>query len=124
MEPLPWLHPLHELRRLVSKAAGCNFNSVLVNLYRDGNDSMGWHSDNEPELGAAPVIASISLGATRDFHVRSRRGAGDVQSIPLTHGSLLVMHGSSQSEWQHALPRRKRVTEPRINLTFRLIHRL
>jgi alkylated DNA repair dioxygenase AlkB len=105
---------------------GFVFNSALANLYRDGNDSMGWHSDDERELGIEPVIASISLGAKRDFHLRRKnrgtgRSGGCARSISLPHGGLLLMSGTSQRDWQHALPKRRRISEPRINLTFRLI---
>ncbi len=121
MQPQPWIEPLADLRAHLNDSLGWQFNSVLANLYRDGNDSMGWHSDNEPELGAAPTIASISLGAERDFHLRRRDGEGGTRSLLLEHGSLLVMSGSSQQDWQHALPKRKRVAEARINLTFRQV---
>jgi alkylated DNA repair dioxygenase AlkB len=92
---------------------------VLANLYRDGNDSMGWHADDEPELGDEPVIASVSLGAERDFTLRRRDRRGQTVAMPLPHGSLLLMAGPTQRHWQHALPKRRRMREPRINLTFR-----
>lgn len=99
---------------------GVDFDGALLNLYRDGADAMGWHADDEPELGARPVIASISLGAPRAMRFRRRRGdAWETATIELPHGSLLVMAGDTQSNWQHALPRRARVTEPRVNATFR-----
>jgi len=120
MQPQPWFTELQNLRNAVAPFAGEAFNSVLINLYRDGNDSMGWHSDDEAELGPAPVIASVSLGAARDFQLRERGGVGK-HTVQLTHGSLLVMRGATQSRWQHALPKRRRVVEPRINLTFRRI---
>ena len=82
---------------------------------------MGWHSDDEPELGRAPVIASLSLAAARDFTLRRRATTRQAHSLLLQHGSLLIMKAGMQSRWQHALPRRARVTEPRINLTFRRI---
>lgn len=123
MQPRPWPPALRSVLSQVSAAAGCPFNAVLANLYRDGQDCMGWHADDEAELGPAPVIASLSLGATRDFVLRYRRAAAGVAKVklPLTHGSLLVMRGPTQQHWQHALPRRKRVHEARINLTFRRI---
>ncbi|TDJ45794.1 MAG: alpha-ketoglutarate-dependent dioxygenase AlkB [Gammaproteobacteria bacterium] len=126
MQPLNWIAPLNRLRERLRKKTGFVFNSVLANLYRDGNDSMGWHSDDERELGIEPVIASISLGAERDFHLRQKnrgtgKSSGCTRSISLPHGSLLLMSGSSQRNWQHALPKRRRISEPRINLTFRLI---
>jgi alkylated DNA repair dioxygenase AlkB len=123
MRPEPWTATLHDLRIRVSEAVGHDFNSVLVNLYRDGGDSMGWHADDEPELGDNPTIASVSLGAERDLKLRYRqRDAREAnRTISLESGSLLVMAGMTQRFWQHSLPKRRRVTEPRINLTFRRI---
>jgi len=128
MNPQNWITPLDSLRELLREKTGYRFNSVLANLYRDGNDSMGWHADNEPELGNEPVIASISLGAERDFQIRKwETGAikrhGPAVNMLLPHGSLLLMSGASQRDWQHALPKRRRITLPRVNLTFRLIRR-
>lgn len=119
MEPAPWIAPLERLRERLHEALGLRFNTALANLYRDGNDTVGWHADDEPELGEAPVIASVSLGAARDFVLRHRTRPELVQSISLTHGSLLVMEGDTQQHWRHSVPRRKRVQAPRINLTFR-----
>jgi len=122
LQPEPWFAELNAVRERVSAAAHTPFNSVLINYYRDGNDSMGWHSDDEPELGPFPVIASLSLGATRDFKLRPKAGVtAQPQTLVLHSGSLLVMSGRSQRDWQHSLPKRKRVVEPRINLTFRQI---
>ncbi|GAB4403042.1 MAG: alpha-ketoglutarate-dependent dioxygenase AlkB [Bacteroidia bacterium] len=122
MQPLPWTAELQAIRSRISEVTGAAFNSVLLNRYRDGNDSMGWHSDDEKELGPNPVIASLSLGASRAFHLRHRRDAQVEQvKIDLQHGSLLVMGGTTQHYWQHCLPKRKRVAAARINLTFRLI---
>jgi len=119
--PQAWTPALAALRERLEACLDRRFNSVLANLYRDGHDHMGWHADNEPELGDEPVIASVSLGAQRDFLLRYRgRGAAvETRRIALPHGSLLVMQGPTQQYWQHSLPRRLRVTEPRINLTFR-----
>jgi alkylated DNA repair dioxygenase AlkB len=97
------------------------FNSVLCNLYRSGHDAMGWHSDNEPELGPAPVIASLSFGATRRFRLRNRRGSREGFDIDLDPGSLLLMAGATQANYRHNLPRTARDVGPRINLTFRTI---
>jgi alkylated DNA repair dioxygenase AlkB len=99
MAPLSWIPPLSRLREDVQQSTGHAFNSVLANLYRDGNDSMGWHADDEPELGTDPVIASISLGAERDFQIRQRKTGetsrtGPATSILLSHGSLLLMSGA------------------------------
>ena len=125
-EPRPWPPALSALRARVEQACGAGFNSVLANLYRDGRDAMGWHSDDEPELGPAPVIASLSLGAERRFAFRRRPARGQANGraaleLRLPHGSLLRMAGATQRLYQHALPRAMRVTEPRINLTFRRI---
>ena len=110
------------LRQRLERACGATFNSVLANLYRDGHDAMGWHSDDEPELGPAPVIASLSLGAQRRFVFRPKAPRGPpVLDLELPHGSLLRMAGATQRLYQHALPRMARVQSPRINLTFRRI---
>jgi alkylated DNA repair dioxygenase AlkB len=94
----------------------------LLNLYRDGDDSMGWHSDDEPELGERPVIASLSLGATRRFRMRHRRRKDlEPVAIDLESGSLLIMQGDTQRFWKHQVPKTRRTVEPRINLTFRSI---
>ncbi|MGJ8694094.1 MAG: alpha-ketoglutarate-dependent dioxygenase AlkB family protein [Thalassotalea sp.] len=97
-----------------------NFNSVLANCYRDNNDAVAWHSDDEPELGQQPIIASVSLGATRDFKLKHKT-TGEKLTIPLTSGSLLLMAGQTQHYWQHAILRSKKAIAPRINLTFREI---
>ena len=119
-EPRPWPPALAALRPRLEQACGGTFNSVLANLYRDGRDAMGWHSDDEPELGPAPVIASLSLGASRRFLFRrkSPRSSAALE-LELPHGSLLRMAGATQRLYQHALPRSARVLTPRINLTFR-----
>lgn len=118
--PRPWHPAVHGLGLRLAAGLGVDFNSVLANLYRDGADAMGWHADDEPELGPAPVIASVSLGATRRFLLRRRAGT-ERHALALPHGSLLVMAGATQAAWQHALPRTRRPTGPRINLTFRRI---
>lgn len=124
-EPRPWTDSLLLLRERVERACQARFNSVLANLYRDGQDSMGWHSDDEPELGDQPVIASMSLGAERRFRFRRRapRGTRSAQPVGITlaHGSLLCMAGHTQRHYQHDLPKSAGISEPRINLTFRLI---
>jgi len=113
-----------ELKTQVESVCNAPFNSVLLNLYRDGFDSMGWHSDDEPELGERPVIASLSLGATRRFRLRHRRRK-DLEPvvIDLENGSLLIMEGDTQRFWKHQISKSKRVSEPRVNLTFRNIWR-
>jgi alkylated DNA repair dioxygenase AlkB len=120
-EPRPWTPVLATLRDRVEAACGTRFNSVLANLYRNGQDSMGWHSDNEPELGEQPTIASLSLGAVRRFRLRPRRNdtRRDVHIIELGHGSLLRMAGHTQRLYEHDLPKTTAVIGPRINLTFR-----
>jgi alkylated DNA repair dioxygenase AlkB len=122
-EPHPWPDVLLDLRERVEQACGARFNSVLANLYRDGRDAMGWHSDDEPELGPQPVIASLSLGEPRRFLLRTREGGARAQELTLGHGSLLRMAGDTQRHYRHALPRMARVTTARINLTFRPILR-
>jgi len=123
MEPQPWTPPLLEIKALVESppGAGSRFNSVLLNYYRDGRDSVSWHSDDEPELGPAPVIASVSLGATRKFQLRHRSQGGLRHSLELVHGSLLIMRGPTQRCWQHQVPKTARDVGPRINLTFRTV---
>lgn len=120
---LPWLPELKALKQQVEAACGTAFNSALVNLYRDGRDSVDWHSDDEQELGSNPVIASVSLGVVRRFQVkhRSRREIG-LKTLDLDHGSLLVMEGEFQHHWKHRLPKMPAVTEARINITFRRVH--
>lgn len=122
-EPHPWPAVLRPLRERLRRELGVDFNSVLANLYRDGRDAMGWHSDDEPELGAAPVIASLSLGATRRFALKHRRDPGRRLALDLPHGSLLVMSGPTQRHYRHVLPRTTRPVGARINLTFRQILR-
>lgn len=120
-EPRPWPAALQALRARIDAEAGVAMNSVLANLYRDGRDAMGWHSDDEPELGPRPVIASVSLGGVRRFALKHRRDAALKGVLELPHGSLLVMSGDTQRLYRHALPRTSRVAAPRINLTFRQV---
>ena len=121
-EPLPWTHILTKIRRRVTDACGVGFNSVLLNLYRDQNDSMGMHADDELELGAEPVVASLSLGATRRFVLkhRTRRDLKAIR-IDLEEGDLLLMRGATQAHWKHGLPKCSTSCGPRLNLTFRHI---
>lgn len=120
--PRPWPSALSPLRTRLCAELGTGFNSVLANLYRDGRDCMGWHSDNEAELGPAPVIASVSLGDARRFVLKHRDDPSTKLAIELPHGSLLVMAGATQRHYRHALPRTAKPTDERINLTFRRIH--
>lgn len=119
--PHPWPAALLPLRERLQQRCGARFNSVLANRYRDGRDSMGWHSDDEPELGTQPLIASLSLGAARRFLLRRRDDRAQVTEFVLGHGDLLVMAGDTQRHYQHALPKTARPMGERINLTFRWI---
>lgn len=117
-----WTPTLQALRERVQAASGLDFNAVLLNLYRNGHDAVGWHADDEPDLGPAPAIASLSLGATRHFSIRPRP-AGDARHIPLPGGTLLVMDSSFQHAWEHAVLAAPDVVSPRLNLTFRRVLR-
>jgi alkylated DNA repair dioxygenase AlkB len=125
LAPLPWHPLLQQLKTRVEGFSGSRFDSVLANAYRDGRDSMGWHSDDEKELGPEPVIASLSLGAPRRFLLRPKtRPAGErggTIAVSLAHGSMLLMKGVSQQRFQHSLPRTKRPVGLRINLTYRRV---
>ena len=123
LEPRQMTPTLVEIQQECELLANAKFNSVLVNLYRHGQDSMGLHADDERELGVEPVIASVSIGGERNFRLRHRESKELVQ-ITLGSGSLLVMSGLSQQCWMHDVPKTKRHVEPRINLTFRLIHNI
>jgi alkylated DNA repair dioxygenase AlkB len=120
LEPLPWTPLLLEIRQAVEAASGAQFNSVLLNLYRDGRDSMGMHSDDEPELGPDPVIASVSFGEERAFILR-HKASRETHKLALASGSLLVMRGPTQRCWQHGINKSARPMGPRLNLTFRNI---
>lgn len=117
---LPWIPLLLELKEMAEANAGVTFNSCLLNLYQNGTEGMAWHSDDEKELGKDTVIASISLGAGRRFIFRHKVSGQKVETL-LENGSLLIMKGSTQSHWQHSIPKMLRVRETRINLTFRTI---
>ncbi|MCS6776392.1 MAG: alpha-ketoglutarate-dependent dioxygenase AlkB [Chthonomonadaceae bacterium] len=119
---LPWTPVLVEIKHAVESVTACEFNSVLINLYRDGRDSMSWHADDEPELGPCPTIASVSLGGTRRFALRHRLNRQLRTHVDLTDGCLLVMSGSTQHFWHHQIAKTARPVAPRINLTFRYIH--
>jgi alkylated DNA repair dioxygenase AlkB len=120
-EPLPWTPELQWIRQRVEELTAHRFNSVLLNLYRDGNDGMGWHADDEPELGREPVIASVSLGATRRFKLRHRRSRMTASTLELAHGDLLLMAGQTQHAYVHAVPKTARPVEARVNLTLRWV---
>jgi alkylated DNA repair dioxygenase AlkB len=119
--PTPWTPALARILDRVSELGCARFNAVLLNLYRDGRDGMGWHADDEMELGRDPVIASVSLGATRRFCLRHRKRRNLKLDLPLPHGSLLCMSGATQHHWVHALPKTRAAVGERINLTFRLV---
>ena len=121
LEPQPFGDTLGVLRARIETLADQSFNSVLLNLYRDGSDSMSWHSDDEAELGPAPVIASLSLGATRRFCLRKRGETRTALRLDLEDGSLLVMEAPLQHHWQHCVPKTRNSVAPRINLTWRRI---
>ena len=118
---LAWTKELSELKQIVEELAGIKFNSCLLNLYHNGNEGMGWHSDDEKPLGKNNTIASLSFGTERKFSFKHKQTKQTV-SVVLEHGSLLVMKGATQSNWLHSLPKSKNITQPRINLTFRTIH--
>ena len=119
--PAPWLDELLPLKATAERLAGVGFNSVLLNLYRDGRDSVSWHRDAEPALGPDPIIASLSLGAVRRFKLRHRRDRGLTVDLDLPPGSCLVMGPGSQVHWLHALPKTAKPVGPRLNLTFRRV---
>jgi len=121
LQARPWTGELEKLRRIAEELSGRKYNSVLCNLYRDGRDYMGWHADDERELGSNPVIASMSFGAERRFLLKPRNGEEERIEFLLKSGSLLVMRGDLQRHWLHQLPRALRISRKRINLTFRQI---
>ncbi len=118
--PNEWNDGLRYLKK-IEQCAELEFNSVLMNWYRDGEDYINWHADNEKELGRNPVVASANFGATRDFVIRNKVDRSVKIKMPLKHGTLLVMRGELQHFWEHAVPKRKKVMQSRINLTFRRI---
>lgn len=117
-QALTWTPELLELKKLTEKITGESFNSCLLNLYHDGNEGMAWHSDDEKSLGKDSAIASLSFGAGRKFSLKHRLSK-ETHSVMLENGSLLIMKGATQTNWLHSLPKSKKITEPRINLTFR-----
>ena len=120
-QPNPWNKGLLYIKEQIEKVAGTQFNSVLMNWYRTGEDYLNWHTDDELELGKNPTIASVNFGATRDFQIRHKDNHHLKFTVPLQHGSLLIMSGEMQHFWEHAVPKRKKVLSSRFNLTFRLI---
>lgn len=122
MQPKPFTSVHKKLLERLKKVSDSEFTTLLLNLYRDGQDSNGWHSDDEKELGNNPVIASLSFGTPRVFHFKHKKDKNERYKLTLEHGSLLLMEGSTQHFWQHQLPKTKKVQEARINLTFRKIY--
>jgi len=121
LKALRWTDLLLKIKKDIEKKTSISLNSVLVNLYRTGNDSNGWHADDEPGLGKNPVIASISFGSSRYFHFKHKKNKNLKHKIELQNGSLLLMKGTTQHNWCHQIPKSKKQLEPRINLTYRFI---
>lgn len=120
--PEPWTKELLDIKKVIEFfLKEENFNSVLLNLYRDGNDKVSWHADDEKELGINPTIASVSLGATRRFDLKHKDDPDQKLQLELPSGSLVVMKGALQHHWLHQIPVQKKINQPRINLTFRTI---
>jgi alkylated DNA repair dioxygenase AlkB len=122
MQPLPWTETLLEIKNKIEHLTPVKFTTVLLNLYRDGKDSNGWHADNEKELGINPYIASLSLGQCRDFQLKHNTIKEERIKIELHHGSLLLMGGTTQHFWKHQMAKTVKPIGPRINLTFRVVH--
>ncbi|MBC7845504.1 MAG: alpha-ketoglutarate-dependent dioxygenase AlkB [Flavobacterium sp.] len=121
MQPNPWNPILQKIKSYIEGVSDTNFTTVLLNLYRDGKDSNGWHADNEKELGSNPIIASVSFGAERVFQLKHNSIPNLKQNILLEHGSLLLMKGTTQHFWKHQIPKTSKPIGSRINLTFRII---
>jgi alkylated DNA repair dioxygenase AlkB len=119
--PNPWTDELLMLKEMVEPLAGIQFNSVLLNYYRNGNDSVAWHSDRESVLGKNPVIASISFGQVRSFDIRNKNDHKEHYSVKLEHGSLLLMKAGLQEHWEHRIAKSNKPLKARVNLTFRLV---
>ena len=124
MRPQPMTETLQQIENKIYEFCDASFTTVLLNMYRNGKDSNGWHADNEPELGKNPVIASVSLGAPRFFHLRHNLDPKQRYKIILEHGSLLLMGGATQHFWKHQVAKTSKKVGPRINLTFRKVNHL
>ncbi|MCB0382489.1 MAG: alpha-ketoglutarate-dependent dioxygenase AlkB [Psychroserpens sp.] len=124
MHPTPLTSELKALKKIIETEAHHKFTTVLINLYRDGQDSNGWHADNEKELGKNPVIASLSLGETRPFHFKHRDLKDERYKLHLEHGSLLIMKDEMQHHWLHQIAKTKKIIGERINLTFRTLQNI
>ncbi|BAY67156.1 2OG-Fe(II) oxygenase (plasmid) [Calothrix brevissima NIES-22] len=122
MNPIPWTPMLLYIKNKIETVAEVVFNSVLLNFYRNGKDSISWHSDDEPELGKEPIIYSVSFGGERKFQLRHKyKNNLEKIELKLNHGSLLIMQGKTQEYWQHQIPKTSKLVMPRVNLTFRII---
>ena len=122
LSPLPWTPALIDIKTAIENSFGMSFNSALLNYYRNGHDSVAWHSDKEAALGPDPLIASLSLGAERKFELKRRDGNKQKINLELADGSLLLMGRGLQKHWLHQIPKQAWINQPRINLTFRFIH--
>lgn len=120
LSPHPWSEELLIIKSKIEPICETIFNSVLLNFYRDGNDSISWHTDAEKELGRNPLIASVNFGAERKFQIKHNE-TSETHDIILKHGSLLIMQGEMQHFWKHQVPKQKTINKPRVNLTFRVI---
>jgi alkylated DNA repair dioxygenase AlkB len=120
-DPIPWTEDLLSLKQMVEPLAVVQFNSVLLNYYRDGNDSVAWHSDRERVLGKYPVIASVSFGQVRSFDIRNKQDHSEKYSVRLEHGSFLLMKAGLQEHWEHRIAKSTKAMKPRVNLTFRTV---
>ena len=121
LQPIPWTPALLQIKKKIESVSDIKFNSVLLNLYRSGADSVSWHSDDEPELGENPVIGSVTLGQARPFQMKHKFIKGEKRSIILEHGSYLLMKGRTQHQWLHQIPKSKKLMDERINLTYRVV---
>ena len=122
MKSKSWTPGLLSIKKRIEEFSGIKFTSVLLNYYRDGNDSVSWHRDNEKVLRINPVIASVSFGATRTFKFRHVNDFSVIRSVELEHGTFLLMKGETQHKWQHQIPKSRKVIKPRISLTFRIMY--
>lgn len=121
VEASPWIPVLLKIKRKIEAVSSVRFNSVLLNRYRGGSDSVSWHADDEPELGSNPVVGSVSFGQSRPFQMKHKLKKEERRTILLEHGSYLLMRGSTQHYWQHQIPKTKRQLNERVNLTFRIV---
>jgi alkylated DNA repair dioxygenase AlkB len=121
LTPLPWTAELMMIKKRIEEVAGVHFTSVLLNRYRDGQDYVGWHADDEKELGHNPVIGSVNFGATRRFQLRRKDDHQQKTEVELKHGTFLLMQGETQHYWQHQVPKTSQKIGERLNLTFRVI---